>query len=118
MEAEAGRDFAAPRWSARPLDVDLLVFGDLVYGGGGAEGRGEDGPSELTIPHPHLRDRAFVLVPLADVAPDLPVPPDGRTVGELLADLERRPPESGGGTAGVERVAPRGWEREGPDGPF
>lgn len=84
------------------MDVDLLVYGDLVYTS--IEGHGPD----LTLPHPRLRERAFVLVPLVDVAPDLPVPPDGRTVRELLADLERRE-----GRDGVERVAPMGWERGG-----
>jgi 2-amino-4-hydroxy-6-hydroxymethyldihydropteridine diphosphokinase len=51
---------------------------------------------ELTLPHPRLAERAFVLVPLAAVAPELAVPPSGTTVGELLARL--------GPVAGVERV--------------
>jgi len=94
LERAAGRDPDRPpgrgpaeRWGPRPLDVDLLVWGDVV-----------SPDPELTLPHPRLRERGFVLVPLADVAPDLPVPPDGATVAELLARL--------GEVTGVERV---GW---------
>lgn len=77
LEAEAGRDFTLPPDSPRPLDVDLLVYG--------AEVRRDP---DLTLPHPRLRERAFVLVPLARIAPDLPVPPNGATVAELLDDLD------------------------------
>jgi 2-amino-4-hydroxy-6-hydroxymethyldihydropteridine diphosphokinase len=88
LEAEAGRDFDAPRDGPRPLDVDLLVWGDAVI----------ETP-DLVVPHPRLRRRAFVLVPLADVAPELPVPPDGTTVAELLRGLRQ---EAGGSLAAVE----------------
>lgn len=59
-----------------------MVFGARV----------SDAP-ELTLPHPRLRGRRFVLEPLAAIAPDLPVPPDGKTVAELLAALPPAPPE-------------------------
>lgn len=69
----------------RRLDVDLLLWGDRV-----------SSAPELTLPHPRLRHRRFVLAPLADVAPDLAIPPGGETVGELLARL--------GGRGDLERV--------------
>jgi len=80
LEARAGR-VEGPRWGPRPLDVDLLLVGELQL----------DGES-LTLPHPRIRERGFVLAPLADVAPELRLPPghpDGRTAGELLAQLPR-----------------------------
>ena len=80
LEAEAGRT-AGPRWGPRPLDVDLLLIGEL---------RRDD--AELTLPHPRLRERGFVLAPLAAVAPELRLPPDGRTAPELLAELEAELP--------------------------
>ncbi len=89
LELAAGRR-PGPRFGPRPLDIDLLLYGDWV----------SDDPG-LTIPHPRLHERRFVLRPLADVAPDLPVPPDGATVRELLARLG---PESPQGE--VERI---GW---------
>lgn len=100
LEREAGRDPAAERWAARPLDVDLLVYGDIC-GDLSGEPTGEvaSAPARLTLPHPGLRRRAFVLIPLADVAPGLAVPPDGKTVAELLADLRKA-----GDAGGVERA--------------
>jgi 2-amino-4-hydroxy-6-hydroxymethyldihydropteridine diphosphokinase len=96
LELAAGRR-RGPRLGPRPLDVDLLVWGD----------RAAAAP-ELTLPHPHLRARRFALAPLAEIAPDLPVPPDGATVADLLARLG-----AGGADDRVERV---GW-RTPPAGP-
>ncbi len=75
LERRAGRAPGA-RGGPRTLDIDLLIYGDLVA----------DRP-ELTLPHPRLRARRFVLAPLAEVAPGLRLPPDGRPVGELLAEV-------------------------------
>jgi 7,8-dihydro-6-hydroxymethylpterin-pyrophosphokinase len=80
LELAAGRRRGV-RFGPRPLDVDLLLYGDLQW----------DVP-ELTLPHPRLRERRFMLEPLAEIAPGLRVPPDGRTVAELLAALASEPP--------------------------
>jgi 2-amino-4-hydroxy-6-hydroxymethyldihydropteridine diphosphokinase len=72
LERAAGRRHGV-RFGPRPLDIDLLLYGDLL-----------SATPELTLPHPRLRERRFMLQPLADLAPDWPVPPDGATVHELL----------------------------------
>jgi 2-amino-4-hydroxy-6-hydroxymethyldihydropteridine diphosphokinase len=64
------------RWGERTLDLDLLLFDDRVI----------DTP-ELTVPHPRLASRRFVLEPLAEVAPDAVDPVTKRTIAELLAGL-------------------------------
>lgn len=63
-------------WGPRVIDVDLLVYRDTVA----------DDP-RLTLPHPRITERAFVLVPLADVAPELEL--GGRTVSDWLASIDR-----------------------------
>lgn len=79
IERELGRDRSREqRWGPRTLDLDLLVFGDAVISEPG-----------LTIPHPRMHERRFVLEPLARVAPGMKVPPSGRTVAELLGELDR-----------------------------
>ena len=76
IEAEHGRDRAEIRWAARPLDLDLLVYDDV-----------EHRSAALTLPHPRLGDRLFVLIPLAELAPTLHVPPPfDTTVATLLHD--------------------------------
>jgi len=67
----------ARRFAARTLDIDILFYGDEVI----------SGPDDLHVPHLMLAERAFVLRPLADVAPDLEHPTLYATVRELLADL-------------------------------
>jgi 7,8-dihydro-6-hydroxymethylpterin-pyrophosphokinase len=99
LEREAGRRRGV-RFGPRPLDIDLLLWGSRV-----------SAAPELTLPHPRLAERRFVLAPLADIAPDLPVPPGGEPVADLLArlgpddrgDLERigwHLPASRGGRGG------------------
>lgn len=73
IERARGRDRSREgRWGPRTLDLDLLLFGDEVI----------DEPG-LTVPHPRLHEREFVLGPLAEVAPWARVPTLGATVGEL-----------------------------------
>lgn len=75
VEAERGRSFAAPRHSPRPLDVDLLLLGDL-----------ELTSDRLTLPHREARTRRFVLVPLLELDPELTLP-DGSRLADALAAL-------------------------------
>jgi 2-amino-4-hydroxy-6-hydroxymethyldihydropteridine diphosphokinase len=72
IEVAAGRRRGGPRWSARTLDLDLLLYGSLVL----------DEPG-LTIPHPRLHERAFVLEPLCELAPRLVHPRLGTRIDEL-----------------------------------
>lgn len=71
VEAELGR-VRRIRWGPRTVDVDVLLYGRRVVS-----------TPDLVLPHPRMRERAFVLVPLVEVAPDL-VLPDGTAVADLL----------------------------------
>jgi 2-amino-4-hydroxy-6-hydroxymethyldihydropteridine diphosphokinase len=75
VEAERGRALDAPRHSPRPLDVDLLLLGDL-----------ELESERLTLPHREVTTRRFVLAPLLELDPDLALP-DGTRLADALADL-------------------------------
>jgi 2-amino-4-hydroxy-6-hydroxymethyldihydropteridine diphosphokinase len=75
VEAEQGRALDAPRHSPRPLDVDLLLLGDL-----------ELVTERLTLPHPEVTSRRFVLAPLLELDPDLTLP-DGKRLADALAAL-------------------------------
>jgi 2-amino-4-hydroxy-6-hydroxymethyldihydropteridine diphosphokinase len=76
IEASVGRT-ATFRYGPRLIDLDILFYDDLSL----------DTP-ELTIPHPHIPERAFVLVPLADLNPDLQHPLLGKTVRQMLAGVD------------------------------
>ena len=80
VETEVGRT-PTYRWGPRVIDIDILLYGDAVVR--------RDKP-DLQIPHPRLRERAFVLAPLAEIAAGVKAPPDGATVGELLAQVGGR----------------------------
>ena len=81
IEQRRGRIRDGRRWGPRRLDLDLLVHGDRRMA--------EDG---LVLPHPHLAERAFVLMPLAEIAPGLHVPGVG-IVADLLARIDATPCE-------------------------
>jgi 2-amino-4-hydroxy-6-hydroxymethyldihydropteridine diphosphokinase len=86
IEKKFGRDRAnETRWGPRTLDLDLIAYDDVRL----------DKP-ELTLPHPRLFERAFVLVPLAEIAGDRLM--GGKRVRDALADLE---------TTGIEQLPPR-----------
>src|SRR5580700_11257122 len=86
VERTLGRDRSRERrWGPRPIDIDLLAYDDVML----------DEPG-LTLPHPRLLERAFVLVPLAEIVPDRIVA--GVRVRDALARLDTR---------GIERLEPR-----------
>ena len=75
LETELGR-VPGPRWGPREIDLDLLLYGDLVLR--------EDG---LEVPHPRMAERAFVMEPLAEIAPDAVHPVLNKTIRALWEDL-------------------------------
>jgi len=77
IEHAMGRDRASvPEKGPRTIDLDLLLYGDVVLA-----------TSELTLPHPAMHQRAFVLAPLAEIAPEMRHPSLHASVAELLATL-------------------------------
>ena len=77
LELQLGREASTRRWGPRQIDFDVLVYGDVVMQ-----------EQALTLPHPGLVQRAFALVPLADIAPEMRVPGAGR-VADLVAKCDR-----------------------------
>ncbi len=76
LERKLGRTESF-RWGPRLIDIDILFYDDLVVKTAG-----------LVIPHPRLHERAFVLVPLRDLKPDLAHPTLGKTVQQMLEGME------------------------------
>jgi 2-amino-4-hydroxy-6-hydroxymethyldihydropteridine diphosphokinase len=86
VEHALGRERAKERrWGPRPIDIDLIAYDDVAL----------DTP-DLTLPHPRLFERAFVLVPLAEIAPERVI--GGSRVRDVLARVDR---------VGIERLEPR-----------
>ena len=77
IERAQGRDRSGPRWGPRTIDLDLLVYGDQVID-----------EHHLRVPHPGIAERAFVLVPLAEVAPDARIPGQA-PLAALLAAVDQ-----------------------------
>jgi 2-amino-4-hydroxy-6-hydroxymethyldihydropteridine diphosphokinase len=87
VERALGRDrISERRWGPRPIDIDILAYEDVVLS-----------EPDLTLPHPHLFERAFVLLPLAEIAADRTIA--GRRVVDVLA---------GADVAGIDKLPPRG----------
>jgi 2-amino-4-hydroxy-6-hydroxymethyldihydropteridine diphosphokinase len=85
-ERKLGRERARERrWGPRTIDLDLLIYGDLVMI-----------DRDLILPHPHLFERAFVLVPLAEIAPD-----------QIIAGIRVRDALERLNTSGIEKLPPR-----------
>lgn len=78
IEHELGRR-RGQRWAPRTIDLDILLDGAEVVS-----------EPDLTVPHPRLAERAFMLIPLADMAPDLLHPTERRTIAELAAEAPGR----------------------------
>jgi len=78
IEALCGRPRDAPRWAPRSMDLDILLYGDMI----------RDEP-RLKLPRPDLLKRAFMLGPLADIAPELVHPLEKLTIGELWQRFDR-----------------------------
>src|SRR5438128_10596504 len=90
LEHEIGRRPGAERWGPRPIDLDILLYEDRILQG-----------DELEVPHPRLAERAFVLVPLAELAPDAREPRRNESVAKLAQAVDTR---------GVRRVKDAGWD--------
>ena len=97
VERQIGRSPKARRWAPRLIDLDLLLYGsDIVE------------TDDLTVPHPRMAERPFVLVPLAEIAADIVHPVLERTIADLAQEA---------GDAGVRRISGAGWDGLAGDGP-
>lgn len=90
IEDEVGRRPGGAPSGPRPIDIDILLYGDETFQS-----------ERLTVPHPRMAERPFVLVPLAEIAAEARHPALGRTVAELARAA---------GDAGVKRIGEPGWD--------
>jgi 2-amino-4-hydroxy-6-hydroxymethyldihydropteridine diphosphokinase len=91
IERALGRE-AGERWAARPIDIDILLYGEETVES-----------ADLVVPHPRIGERNFVVAPLAELAADVLHPPSGRTVGELALEVDFH---------GLEHMAGPEWAAE------
>ena len=78
IELRCGRARDAPRWAPRSMDLDVLLFGQMVCD-----------EARVKLPRPDLTKRAYMLGPLAALAPEVVHPTEGRTIGELWQRFDR-----------------------------
>jgi 2-amino-4-hydroxy-6-hydroxymethyldihydropteridine diphosphokinase len=90
LEHEIGRRPDVDRWGPRPIDLDILLYEDRIIHG-----------EELEVPHPRLEERAFVLIPLAEIAPDARDPRRNETIAKLSRVAD---------SSGVRRIKDAGWD--------
>jgi len=90
LEHEIGRRPGGERWGPRPLDLDILLYEERIV---------EE--EDLVVPHPRLAERAFVLVPLAEIAPDEHHPQRIETIAQLAESVDK---------GGIRRTKDPGWD--------
>ena len=78
IETQCGRPRFAPKWASRTMDLDVLMYGDLV-----------EKTAEYTLPRPDLLKRPYMLGPMAEIAPEVVHPTAGKTVGLLWQEFDR-----------------------------
>jgi len=78
IETHCGRPRYAPKWASRTMDLDVLLFGELV-----------EKTTDYTLPRPDLLKRPYMLGPMAEIAPRVVHPTAGRAIGELWAEFDR-----------------------------
>jgi 2-amino-4-hydroxy-6-hydroxymethyldihydropteridine diphosphokinase len=78
IETQCGRPRYAPKWASRTMDLDVLLYGDLV-----------EKTSEYTLPRPDLLKRPYMLGPMAEIAPDVVHPVEHKTIAVLWREFDR-----------------------------